>query len=210
MVAVEAVSASETKAETDNEDEEDSDDNAPSGSIGASSPSSSHVRFVSGGLDPSALGLLLRQADALVNPKPVGETFGFTLIEASAIGLPVVAFDASANRETTAGGLLVPLRPGDDVVRSLARALVDLFLAQGEVGVEEGEGEGNTDEKEGEAEVRDGERRPTPLCDRLSLCSEAAARLAVWNSPGDSYGADLLKAIYRLTRIKDVSRVEDG
>lgn len=57
----------------------------------------------------------------------VGETFGFNHVEASSHGLPVIAFDMLANRESIATGVFVQYERGRLII-NLADAMVETYL----------------------------------------------------------------------------------
>ena len=58
----------------------------------------------------------------------IGETFGFVHIEAASQGLPVIAFDMMANREsialTSSGQILLVPYEKHQVIRNLANAII--------------------------------------------------------------------------------------
>jgi glycosyltransferase involved in cell wall biosynthesis len=70
---------------------------------------------------------IMRNSDALINPRITGETFGFVHIEAAACGLPVIAFDSSANRESVKTGILIDTDPPMAAVENLALAILTMF-----------------------------------------------------------------------------------
>jgi glycosyltransferase involved in cell wall biosynthesis len=57
----------------------------------------------------------------------LGETFGFNHVEASSHGLPVIAFDMLANRESIATGVFVQYERGRLII-NLADAIVETYL----------------------------------------------------------------------------------
>ena len=56
-----------------------------------------------------------------------GETFGFNHVEASSHGLPVIAFDMMANRESITTGVFIEYER-DRLIITLADAMVETYL----------------------------------------------------------------------------------
>ncbi|HUF56256.1 MAG TPA: glycosyltransferase family 4 protein [Thermohalobaculum sp.] len=80
-------------------------------------PLRARVAFGGASDDPAALRGIMEGADLFVWPG-VGEGVGMAWLEAQAAGLPVVAEDGPAARETAAAGLLAP--PGDPAAMAAA------------------------------------------------------------------------------------------
>lgn len=98
----------------------------------ARSAPTSGVRWL-GRLDDAELASAMRRASVLAAPSVSGESFGVVLLEAMAVGTPVVASDLAGYRQVARNGieaLLVP--PGDPSRLGLAllRVLRDQALAE--------------------------------------------------------------------------------
>jgi glycosyltransferase involved in cell wall biosynthesis len=78
-----------------------------------------------GRIPDDQLGVVLREAQALVAPSRA-EGFGLPLVEAMAVGVPVVCTDIPAFREVTAGAALsVPVADAAALGEALERVLSD-------------------------------------------------------------------------------------
>ena len=72
--------------------------------------------------------LIISYVSDIILIKPYeGETFGFNHVEASSHGLPVIAFDMLANRESIATGVFVQYERGR-LIANLADAIVETYL----------------------------------------------------------------------------------
>jgi len=89
-----------------------------------------------GHVDRDRLRHVIQRSDVLINPIVKGETFGFNHIEASSHGLPVIAFDMLANRESIATGVYMEYER-DKLIVTLADAMVETYLRHRRMSVEE-------------------------------------------------------------------------
>ena len=79
-----------------------------------------------GAVSESELISAMRYSSVLINPKVVGETFGFVHTEAGVMGVPVIAFRSGANAETVSTGVLIDPN-SQTLVEDLAIAIVAYY-----------------------------------------------------------------------------------